>query len=356
MRYNADKPAQKAVESMATKTKRRRAGKALIGLSMAGGVLCAAAYGLNPMLKEYFPASVESAVSTVATAAPEEELGTVDEPAAAPVTTATPEPVLEETAFQGWDTAVLDAFCAQQPSGFSVYAQDLETGEIYTYNDEIEYYPASTLKAAYALWLCEQAEQGVLDMEGTVNNLFSFGRLEGGKLDAYDGCATIPAWDVMYAMITVSDNDAMDMLVSTWPGSEETGFCDFLSELGFHAPYSCTMTLEDGIQGIMNVQDAGLLMQALYDYFETGTGTALQLMDCFLDAEHTALYIPEGVEAAKKYGSWDYAFHDFTIVYAEHPYILCCMTDQGDQNVDFPPAVVEAMQELGQLIYEQESA
>ena len=79
-------------------------------------------------------------------------------------------------------------------------------------------------------------------------------------------------------------------------------------------------------------------------------------MDCFLDAEHTALYVPDGVEAAKKYGSWDYAFHDFAIVYAERPYILCCMTDQGDQNVDFPPQVVSAMQQLGQLVYQQESA
>ena len=216
--------------------------------------------------------------------------------------------------------------------------------------------PASTLKAAYALWLCQQAEQGVLDMEGNVSNPFSFGTLEGTKMSVYDGCAVIPAWDVMYAMITVSDNNAMDMLVATWPGSEETGFCDFLYNLGFHAAYSCSMTAEDGIQGIMNVEDAGLLMQALYEYFDTETSTALQLMDCFLDAEHTALYIPEGVEAAKKYGSWDYAFHDLAIVYAEHPYILCCMTDQGDQNVDFPPAVVAAMQELGQLIYAQESA
>lgn len=348
---------KKEVESMAIKTKRRRAGKVLGGLIAAGGMLCAVTYGLSPMLEEYFPASAETTGSTV-TAAPEEDLGLENEPADIPVTTKppAPTPALEESAFQGWDTAVLDAFCAQQPSGFSVYAQDLETGKVYTYNEEIEYYPASTLKAAYALWLCEQAEQGILDMEGTVNNLFPFGRLEGGKLDAYDGCAAIPAWDVMYAMISVSDNDAVDMLSSTWPANEETGFCDFLSELGFHAPYSCSVTREEGIQGIMNVQDAGLLMQALYEYFETGTGTALQLMDCFLDAEHTALYIPEGVEAAKKYGSWDYAFHDFAIVYAEHPYILCCMTDQGDQNVDFPPAAVEAMQELGQLIYDQESA
>lgn len=334
---------------MSTKTKYSQIGLVLAALVAAGGVIGFAAHVRNlPLINKL----QMQEVSAAATAAPME----TDDRADVPVVTAEPELLAADSLFAGWDSAVLDAFCALQPSGFSVYAQDLQTGSVYTYNDEIEYYPASTLKAAYALWLCQQAEQGVLDMEGDVGNYFSFGALEGTKLSAYDGCAVIPAWDVMYAMITVSDNNAMDMLVSTWPGSEETGFCDFLYDLGFHAAYSCSMTVEDGIQGIMNVRDAGLLMRALYEYFDTGTSTALQLMDCFLDAEHTALYIPEGVEAAKKYGSWDYAFHDLTIVYAEHPYILCCMTDQGDQNVDFPPEAVAAMQELGQLIYEQESA
>lgn len=338
----------KDVDEMSTKTKKPRIGLALVGLVAVGAALAFAAQRLTPLLREYYmeePADTE----------PESLASQLQStPVSKPEITATPEPT--EAPFAGWDTEELDAFCARQPSGFSVYAQDLETGMVYTYNEETEYYPASTLKAAYALWLCQQAEQGYLDMEGSVYNSCAFGVLEGGKLDAYDGVSMIPAWDVMYAMITVSDNNAMDMLVSTWPANEDTGFCDFLAELGFHAPYSCSMTPDGGIQGIMNVSDAGLLMQALYRYFDTQTSTSLQLMDCFLDAEHTALYIPEGVEAAKKYGSWDYAFHDFAIVYAEHPYILCCMTDQGDQNVDFPPAVVEAMQELGRLVYAQESA
>lgn len=340
---------------MSTKTKKPRTGLAFVGM-------IAAAAALAFFAKEWFPLAqtgraVEEAESVAESVLSELPAASVTEPAdmAQSEITATPE-ATTAAAFAGWDAASLDAFCAQQPGGFSVYAQDLETGDIYTYNAETEYYPASTLKAAYALWLCEQAEQGMLDMEGDVYNSFAFGTLEGTKLDAYDGVSMIPAWDAMYAMITVSDNNAMDMLVSTWPANQETGFCDFLAELGFHAPYSCSMTLDGGIDGIMNVSDAGLLMQALYEYFETETSTSLQLMDCFLDAEHTALYVPGGVEAAKKYGSWDYAFHDFAIVYAERPYILCCMTDQGDQNVDFPPQVVSAMQQLGQLVYQQESA
>lgn len=342
----------KDVDSMSTKTKKPHLGLAFFGLVAAAVVLAFTARELIPLWQKSASAEEQDFAEKLQVSPTQEETAVDPVEEAEPTATLTP----TETLFAGWDAAALDAFCAQQPDGFSVYAQDLETGDVYTYNGETEYYPASTLKAAYALWLCEQAEQGQLDMEGDVYNGYSFGTLEGTKLDAYDGVSMIPAWDVMYAMITVSDNNAMEMLVATWPADESTGFCDFLAELGFHSPYSCSMTEEGGIQGIMNVQDAGLLMQALYQYFETETSTALQLMDCFLDAEHTALYVPEGVESARKYGSWDYAFHDFAIVYAEHPYILCCMTDQGDQTVDFPPAVVEAMQELGKLVYAQESA
>lgn len=39
-------------------------------------------------------------------------------------------------------------------------------------------------------------------------------------------------------------------------------------------------------------------------------------------------------------------------MYAKHPYWIVCMTDQGDENVDFPEEPTQAMQTLGQLVYE----
>ena len=220
------------------------------------------------------------------------------------------------------------------------------------YNADLPYYAASLLKAPYALWLCNLAEEGLLDLDGELYNLYA-GQLADTTLAAYDGEETIPIWSALHAMIADSDNLAMRMLAAVWPGIQDTGFQSFLGELGFEWSGSCSISMEEGIAGVMNVTDAGRAMAALYDYFETGTDTALRLRQCFLDAGHTALFIPDGVEAAKKYGSWDDAFHDLAIVYAARPYILCCMTDQGDADVDFPTEPVEAMQQLGRLVYEQ---
>lgn len=278
----------------------------------------------------------------------EEAMDPTPEPTAEPTPEPTPELLPKEL-----DFAALDEFCSQQTGGFSVYIQDLISDQVYLYDGDIQYYPASTLKAAYALWLCQRAEAGEIDFQQDLPNVYGSGGLSGSALSEYDGAAAVPVWDVIHKMIACSDNDAVTMLASAWPAGEAHGFCDFLASLGFSTPYSCTITVDDGIQGIMTVQDAGLMMKALYDYFETGSDTALQLQGCFLDAVHTALYVPEGTPAAKKYGSWDYAFHDLAIVYADHPYILCCMTDWGDKNIDFPAAAVESMQALGRMVYAQ---
>mgnify|MGYP000814385454 len=94
------------------------------------------------------------------------------------------------------------------------------------------------------------------------------------------------------------------------------------------------------------------IVSAVYDYLDSDSAAAAYLKTCMLAADHDILYVPDGVPAAKKYGSWDYAYHDVAIVYAKHPYWIVCMTDQGDENVDFPEEPTQAMQTLGQLVYE----
>lgn len=64
------------------------------------------------------------------------------------------------------------------------------------------------------------------------------------------------------------------------------------------------------------------------------------------------LYVPGGVPPRQKVWQLGYAYHDVAIVYAKHPYWIVCMTDQGDENVDFPEEPTQAMQTLGQLVYE----
>lgn len=244
----------------------------------------------------------------------------------------------------------LDALCEKQPGHFSVYLQDLRSGGVYTYGAGALYYPASTLKAPYALWLCRKADAGLIDLDGTVPNLLP-GALEGDDLSTYSAADAVPARLALHAMIADSDNDATTLLAGAWPG-DDSGFTDFLSELGFSNATACGITADGGIVGLTDVLDTASVMVELYNYFGSDAENAAFLQECFLGAEHEILYVPQSVPAAKKYGSWDYAYHDAVIVYAENPYVLCCMTDQGNTDEDFPAAPTAAMQALGKLAYQ----
>lgn len=247
-----------------------------------------------------------------------------------PVPTATPMPELnDEEPITSAEAAQMDALLDSMPGSVSVWIQDIDSGQIYTYQPDNGFYCASTLKAPYALWLCQQDEAGLIDLNASVNG------------------AT--GWDLIYPMISKSSNGAAHDLGAMWPGSLDTGFSDFLAELGFASPEGCEI-VEEGIHGWVTGEDGGKAMRALYDYFETGTKDAQELKQAFLAADHDLLYCP--APAAKKYGSWDQALHDMAIVYAERPYIISMFTDWGDEDVSFPEEGRERMQQVGQLAAE----
>lgn len=252
------------------------------------------------------------------------------EPTATPVPTATPEPETDtDRPITAAEAAEMDALLDGMPGSISVWIQDIQSGQTYTYKPDNGFYCASTLKAPYVLWLCQRDEEGLIDLNAAV----------GSKT----------GWELIDPMIAHSSNGAAHDLGQMWPGNLDTGFSDFLTELGFASPEGCEV-VEEGIHGWVTGADGGRAMRALYDYFETGSVNALKLQESFLAADHDLLYCP--APAAKKYGSWDQALHDMAIVYAERPYIISMFTDWGDAEVSFPEEGRERMQQVGQLAAE----
>lgn len=280
---------------------------------------CAAVCALWIFREQPVPAGGEPASVAAATPAPT--------PPPTPAPTPTPEPTpVPGPGITAEAAASLDAFLDAQPGSVSVWLRDISTGDTYTYGESAGFYCASTLKAPYALWLAQRDEAGEIDLDTSWNGS--------------------TGWDRIYTMISVSSNDAAHGLAGVWPGDVENGFADFLTQLGFASPEGCEVT-QDGIHGWVTARDGGLSMEALYHYFETGSENALRLQQAFLDAQHDYLWFP--ASAAKKYGSWDNAFHDMGICYSEQPYILSVFTGYGTQD-EVPAEGVEMMQQFGRLV------
>lgn len=275
------------------------------------------------------PVNAQPAATPAATVAPTPAPTATPTPAPSP----SPAPAVHSeneqpgTVFTAQARAELDEFLSAQPGSVSVWAQDIETGETYHFNSGAGFYCASTLKAPYALWLCQRDEAGEID------------------LDAAVGSAS--GWQRLHAMIAQSSNGAAHDLGAAFPATAETGFTEFLRVLGFASPDGCDV-IEDGIHGWVKAADGGRAMRAVYDYIQQGTENGQKLKDALLAADHELLWCP--APAAKKYGSWDGALHDMAIVYAERPYIVSVFTGWGSAEVDFPPEGVELMQQLGHML------
>ena len=226
----------------------------------------------------------------------------------------------------------LTAYLDSMDGVVSVYCIRLSDGYCYAYCPDTTYYAASLLKAPYALWLCQRAEQGELDLDTT--------------LPADGAVPQQTAAQAMHDMIAESDNDAAGQLYSTWPAPAQGEFARFLLTLGVDRPDNA-MTPATRIHGNLSARDAGKILQALYRYFATGTDTARQLETAFLDSDHPLL--ESSWPMAKKYGSWDAALHDMAIVYAEDPYCIAVLTNWGDREVDFPEPGASRITEIGTL-------
>lgn len=245
------------------------------------------------------------------------------------------------------ERAALDELCAEMPGSFSLILLDLEGKDRYAFQPDIPYTAASLVKAPYALWLCRRADAGEIDLAQPIPYPADC-RPSSGMLAEYAGQEMIDPALLMTAMLAQSSNEAARALAAYWPTDE--AFHAFLrEELRFSRPESCR--IDPKIRGSVTARDLQNTFEALNAYFAGGAAHAEPLRQMMLKADHQILYLPADVPAAKKYGSWDGAFHDAAIVYAPHPYLVVALSDWGDREIDRPPEAVERMRQAGRLAW-----
>lgn len=209
----------------------------------------------------------------------------------------------------------------------SVYIRMLDDGSTYLYNPLATYYTASIAKAPFALYLYQGYEQGLFSLSDYQKHLISL-------------------------MISKSDNDATVSLASIYPTYTKS-YRDFLETIGFTDPYSSTISTT-GINGNMNVIDAGHTMVSLYDYFNQQTDGALALQNDFLNYDYDLPLLNFPYPMAKKWGMFASVNHDMAIVYGKRPFVICVVTNDlrgvySDLSMNDPYHIMET---TSQLVYE----
>lgn len=261
--------------------------------------------------------------------------------------------VIGSSIFSDSEVETLVNLIQSQDFESSVWIQDLDTDDVFVYNPTERYYQAQIIKSPYSIWICRNADKGLIDLQKPIQNHYDLCS-ESKWIANYKDDETVDPWICIDAMIYASDNKATSILQRTWPVTyrkSNDDFNKFLHNTLDWEENSCGEVDRDTTNGWLTVTDAAKTLTYLYNYFESDSLNGQRLKDSYIQAVHNYLWFPENIEVAKKYGSWTDAFHDIAIVYADHPYLIACMTDAGE-IAHFRTDAVNYMQELGKLAYD----
>lgn len=221
----------------------------------------------------------------------------------------------------------------------SVMYEELSTGFSYSYNDDVVYYAASTIKSLDALYIYTKAANGEIDLDDTMTYSSKYKWSSSKEMSKYNYGDKVSIRNLVKYAIIVSDNTAHQMLVS-YIGKDNLK--DFGRSLG------ALYTLEGSDNfGSISVADAIIYMKAINDFINENGELGKELQSYFVGAEQNGLEFSDlGISAAHKYGEYSYYYHDIGIVYDEHPYVIAILTHEG--NNDY----LNIIKDINEHIYE----
>ncbi|MDE1946104.1 MAG: serine hydrolase [Patescibacteria group bacterium] len=243
----------------------------------------------------------------------------------------------------------IDAAIAQKSiDSASVYFRDMNNGPWFGLNETQEFYPASLLKVPImmAYYKASEASSTLLadrilfakkinpHTEYFASNTIMLGR-------------TYTVGELISAMITHSDNDAMDLLVTN------------ASALGVDASDALdALNVNLGSDGMITVRQYATFFRILFnssylDYDDSEKALGLLAQSSFTQGLQAG--VPSTVNVAHKFGEqWSFTnpekeLHDCGIVYyPNHPYLLCIMTQGTDFNL-----MANTIADISRYVYSQ---
>lgn len=244
----------------------------------------------------------------------------------------------------------LESMISDYDGEWSVYVKDLKTEKEIVLNDK-ELYSASLIK--------------VFVMADTYNDMDMVLEHEGIKINSpADSAGTAKKVDdLLWNMITVSDNESFNELVRLH--SEKSDFSEgaaeineYLAEEGYkntsvQHTLSPSSSASAGLGGrnTTSVKDCGMLLEKIYKEECISEEASQKMLDLLLNQQvvwKIPQGLPENIVAANKTGETDQDQHDIAIIYGEETtYILCVMSE----NCPSSDTAIQNIRSISRLVY-----
>lgn len=228
----------------------------------------------------------------------------------------------------------------KQEEKVAYYYEDLNTGSIASYNSQILFYAASSIKVLVCLLLLEKAEKKLLNLEEKILVTMDDLKRDTGiiKYQKQDTYYTLE--ELIRLTIVESDNTAYIKLVN-YVGKEE------LESYGKSLGALHTLEGKD-LFGLINCDDMAIYWKKVKNFIDNSsygktfynwlTNPSFNIVDKTSIGNNSFV---------KKYGSWEIAYHEAGYVASENPFLLIILT-QKNKCLDKEQYV----NEVAKLIYE----
>ena len=214
--------------------------------------------------------------------------------------------------------AALQEFFDAFPYDVSVFYKNIDTGFTFAHNENRLFDSASLNKATHALYLYHLAEQGLIDL-ATIY-IYDEADYRGGTgvIRFMEFGRVFSHYELLGYSIRSSDNVAFRVLVEFYRDITPS-YYDFVRSLG-----GDTSMVRNITGRLMSAAEAGMFMERIHEYLESGGRFSQTFKDNLLIADPT---IFPNYPAAQKYGSWNGTYHNMAIIYAPSPFIMAILTN-----------------------------
>lgn len=204
-----------------------------------------------------------------------------------------------------------------------------------SYNADLKYSPASTLKAPYALYIYKEISKGNLDFDDYVVYKDHFWEISSGIIKYSSPGTKWSLRDILYHTIDISDNTGYYMLRYKGGTKEYKAMLDSLN---------CSTPNPNDPWGYITPHDLSVIWNEIYNFSFTCEEGEL-FLDTLINAKYN--FIKEGLNSyekvAHKSGFNNYGYHDSAIIFGDsdpntqfvtNNYILTIMTKTYSYNVN----------------------
>lgn len=246
-------------------------------------------------------------------------------------------------------------FIQTQTGRIAVVVKNLETNEEIKINEDLTFPAASTIKLFVMAALLNKVEEGVLNLEHTIELTEDMRTGGDGILKELFAGQRISLAEVMTLMITVSDNMATNILIDLLGMSDINAI---IKALGLnHTKLQRRMmdfqAIKEGRDNLITANDLAYFLEVIYFAKNIDKNHCDRMLDILKKQQikgRLDLYLPKDTLIAHKAGDLDRLEHDAGIVFLKDAaYIICVLTNKIATNEEGR----EIIGRISEIVYQE---